>query len=90
MQDVREQRIYCAEQIFVPDDLPVVMKNFTKAAIREQPKDLVGFAASYFEEELRKKMSGEDPEPSPAQKPAENAVKREGAKGGEAPGGNKK
>ena len=28
MQDIAEQRIYCAEQIFVPDDLPLIMKNF--------------------------------------------------------------
>ncbi len=77
MQDVREQRIYCAEQIFVPDDLPLIMKNFTKAAIREQPKDLVGFAVAYFEEEVKRQVTAEEPNPSAVEKPAENAIKRE-------------
>ena len=76
MQDVREQRIYCAEQIFVPDDLPLVMKNFTKAAIREQPKDLLAFGMAHFAEKIRKKGSGEEPEPNSFQKPSENAFKK--------------
>jgi len=32
-----ENRIFCAEQINVPDDLPSILKEFTKAAIRENP-----------------------------------------------------
>ena len=76
MQDVREQRIYCAEQIFVPDDLPQIMKNFTKAAIREQPKDLLAFGISHFGEEVRKRKVGEEADVSLSQKPAENAFKK--------------
>jgi hypothetical protein len=34
MADVREQRIYCAEQIVVPDDLPNILKHYSKAVIR--------------------------------------------------------
>lgn len=77
MQDVREQRIYCAEQIFVPDDLPLIMKNFTKAAIREQPKNLLSFAIAHFEEEVKRQAVAEEPNPSAVEKPAENALRRE-------------
>lgn len=34
MADAREQRIYCAEQIVVPDDLPNIMKHYSKAVIK--------------------------------------------------------
>lgn len=44
MADIREQRIYCAEQIYVPENLPVVMKHYSKAVIRAQPDDLVDFS----------------------------------------------
>eukprot|EP00441_Pelagodinium_beii_P021805 CAMPEP_0197662948 /NCGR_PEP_ID=MMETSP1338-20131121/55481_1 /TAXON_ID=43686 ORGANISM="Pelagodinium beii, Strain RCC1491" /NCGR_SAMPLE_ID=MMETSP1338 /ASSEMBLY_ACC=CAM_ASM_000754 /LENGTH=64 /DNA_ID=CAMNT_0043241067 /DNA_START=86 /DNA_END=280 /DNA_ORIENTATION=+ len=30
-------RIFCAEQINVPSDLPDILKDFTKAVIREDP-----------------------------------------------------
>uniref|UniRef100_H3AH87 RIIa domain-containing protein n=1 Tax=Latimeria chalumnae TaxID=7897 RepID=H3AH87_LATCH len=32
----------------IPEDLPGVLKEFTKAAIRAQPEDVVQFASSYF------------------------------------------
>ena len=75
MQDIKEQRIYCAEQIYVPDDLPFVMKNFTKAAIREQPKDLIEFAYQYFEEKYRMQKENEEEELQVNQKPDENCIK---------------
>nr|XP_046226631.1 ropporin-1-like protein isoform X2 [Scatophagus argus] len=40
--------IYCAEQINIPPQLPDILKNFTKAAIRTQPKDLLLWSAEYF------------------------------------------
>ncbi|XP_076617847.1 ropporin-1-like protein [Chaetodon auriga] len=40
--------IYCAQQINIPPQLPDILKNFTKAAIRTQPKDLVLWSAAYF------------------------------------------
>ena len=49
MADIREQRIYCAEQIYVPENLPVIMKHYSKAVIRSQPEDLVEFSYKYFE-----------------------------------------
>ncbi|XP_038581953.1 ropporin-1-like protein isoform X2 [Micropterus salmoides] len=40
--------IYCAQQINIPPLLPDILKNFTKAAIRTQPKDLLLWSAAYF------------------------------------------
>ncbi|XP_047424373.1 ropporin-1-like protein isoform X2 [Mugil cephalus] len=39
---------YCAEQINMPPELPDILKSFTKAAIRTQPKDLLLWSAAYF------------------------------------------
>ncbi|KAM9826941.1 ropporin-1-like protein [Neosynchiropus ocellatus] len=40
--------IYCSEQINVPPGLTDILKNFTKAAIRAQPSDLLWWSAEYF------------------------------------------
>ncbi len=48
MSDVREQRIYCAEQIVVPEELPNILKHYSKAVIKENPADIVSFSAKYF------------------------------------------
>uniref|UniRef100_A0A3Q3SYJ2 Ropporin-1-like protein n=1 Tax=Mastacembelus armatus TaxID=205130 RepID=A0A3Q3SYJ2_9TELE len=40
--------MYCAQQINIPPELPDILKNFTKAAIRTQPKDLLLWSAAYF------------------------------------------
>lgn len=37
---------YCSQQIRIPPDLPDIMKQFTKAAIRTQPVDPLAWAAS--------------------------------------------
>jgi hypothetical protein len=37
MADIKEMRIFCAEQIVVPDDLPSILKNYSKEVIRESP-----------------------------------------------------
>ena len=60
MADIREQRIYCAEQIYVPENLPVIMKHYSKAVIRSQPEDLVEFSQKYFESLIKKRETGED------------------------------
>uniref|UniRef100_A0A3P8VG60 Ropporin-1-like protein n=1 Tax=Cynoglossus semilaevis TaxID=244447 RepID=A0A3P8VG60_CYNSE len=39
---------YCPEQIRIPPELPNILKNFTKAAIRTQPKDLLEWSVAYF------------------------------------------
>ncbi|XP_029003340.1 ropporin-1-like protein isoform X2 [Betta splendens] len=40
--------MYCAQQINIPPELPDILKNFTKAAIRTQPRDLCQWSAAYF------------------------------------------
>ncbi|KAK2964280.1 hypothetical protein BLNAU_811 [Blattamonas nauphoetae] len=47
--NVHEDAIFCAEQINVPLDLPEILKSFTKSVIRENPEDIIAFAAQYFE-----------------------------------------
>ncbi|XP_014837161.1 PREDICTED: ropporin-1-like protein [Poecilia mexicana] len=39
---------YCAQQINIPPELPDILKSFTKAAIRTQPKDLLQWCSAYF------------------------------------------
>ena len=41
MSNVREMRIFAAEQIVVPDDYPGIIKNYTKEVIRSQPENIV-------------------------------------------------
>lgn len=52
-----QQPMYCAQQINVPAELPDILKQFTKAAIRTQPKDLTAWSAAYF----RALANGETP-----------------------------
>ena len=47
MADIREQRIYCAEQIVVPSDLPNLLKNYSKEVIRNNPSNIIEFSAKY-------------------------------------------
>lgn len=39
--------MYCAQQIHIPPELPDILKSFTKAAIRTQPKDVCLWSAAY-------------------------------------------
>lgn len=39
-----EEPIYCSQQINIPPELPDILKQFTKAAIRTQPKDVLQWA----------------------------------------------
>ncbi|OON14724.1 Ropporin-1-like family protein [Opisthorchis viverrini] len=39
---------YCHEQIPIPPALPDILKQFTKAAIRTQPKDVLKWSYAYF------------------------------------------
>ncbi|XP_056155772.1 ropporin-1-like protein [Lampris incognitus] len=40
--------MYCSQQIHIPPELPDILKQFTKAAIRTQPKDLLLWSTAYF------------------------------------------
>ena len=44
MADVREMRIFSAEQIVVPEDLPTLLKNYSKEVIRHNPQDIIKFS----------------------------------------------
>ncbi|KAM3128208.1 hypothetical protein pb186bvf_019691 [Paramecium bursaria] len=55
MADIREQRIYCAEQIVVPPELPIVLKHYSKEVIRAKPSNIIEFSAEYFKGLLEKR-----------------------------------
>ena len=60
MADVREMRIFSAEQIVVPEELPEILKDFSKEVIRNNPPDIVKFSREYFtrkaaEDRMRRK-----------------------------------
>ncbi len=46
MDPSSEGVLYCPEQIKIPGELPDILKDFTKAAIRTQPSDLLEWAAA--------------------------------------------
>ena len=48
MADVREMRIFSAEQIVVPEDLPEILKDYSKEVIRNNPNDIIKFRKEYF------------------------------------------
>ena len=52
MADVREMRIFSADQILVPEELPQILKEFSKEVIRQNPEDLIKFSREYFEMKL--------------------------------------
>lgn len=52
-----DEPYYCSQQINIPPQLPDILKQFTKAAIRTQPKDVLQWSAAYF----RAMAKGETP-----------------------------
>ncbi|KAE8597482.1 hypothetical protein XENTR_v10016483 [Xenopus tropicalis] len=43
------ETMFCSQQINIPPELPDILKQFTKAAIRTQPHDLLQWSAAYFD-----------------------------------------
>lgn len=43
-----DEPFYCSQQIDIPPDLLDILKQFTKAAIRSQPIDILPWSAAYF------------------------------------------
>merc|ERR1712235_195990 len=43
-----EETIYSTSQISIPAELPDLLKQYTKAAIRTQPPDILQWSAAYF------------------------------------------
>jgi len=41
-----DEPYYCSQQISIPPELPDILKQFTKAAIRTQPKDVLAWSAA--------------------------------------------
>ncbi|KAK3750583.1 hypothetical protein QZH41_018194 [Actinostola sp. cb2023] len=44
-----DEPIYCSQQINIPPELPDILKQFTKAAIRTQPSDVLQWSYAYFD-----------------------------------------
>jgi hypothetical protein len=44
MADVREMRIFSAEQIVVADDLPKILLDYSKEVIRKNPENVIKFS----------------------------------------------
>ena len=63
MADVREMRIFAAEQIEVQQDVPAVLKNYSKEVIRQNPQDIIKFSRMYFEQLLREEGYFDPPKP---------------------------
>jgi len=42
--------MYCAEQINIPPELGAVLKQLTKAVLRDKPKELYKYSANFFAE----------------------------------------
>lgn len=53
MADIREMRIFEADQIQVHPDLPGILKAYSKEIIRQGPEDVVLFSRVYFENFLK-------------------------------------
>ena len=41
-------RIFSAEQINVPEELPTILKNYSKEVIRNNPPDIIKFSRQYY------------------------------------------
>ena len=46
--------LYPSHPIQIPEELPKILKNYTKASIRTQPTDLLLWSAYYFRYEYYK------------------------------------
>ena len=42
-----DEPYYCSQQIKIPPELPDILKQFTKAAIRTQPQDILAWSAAF-------------------------------------------
>jgi hypothetical protein len=60
MADVKEMRIFCAEQITVHNDLPLILKNYSKEVIRANPENIISFSRKYFLDLLEERKRKED------------------------------
>ena len=45
-------KMFCAEQIQVPPDLPAILKAYCKVVIKDNPADIISFSVNYFKKQL--------------------------------------
>ena len=55
MADYKEGRIFAADQINVPAEVPMLLKNYSKEVIKANPDDLITFSREYFEKILKER-----------------------------------
>jgi hypothetical protein len=60
MADVREMRIFSAEQIVVAEDLPKILLDYSKEVIRKNPENVIKFSRLYFEQKCKETGFFED------------------------------
>lgn len=48
-------RIFTPEQIVVRPDLPQMLKEYTKAAIKENPQDIAAWSIEYFRRKMEER-----------------------------------
>ena len=85
MQNVKDQRIYCAEQIYIPEELPLILKNYAKTVIKAQPEDLTDFSAEYFAAEIERRK-GSASSLNVLEKPPQKVIRADQSRtAGEAP-----
>lgn len=48
-------RIFTPEQIVVHPELPQMLKEFTKAAIKENPQDITAWSVEYFRRKMEER-----------------------------------
>jgi serine/threonine protein kinase len=76
MADVREMRIFAADQIEVHRDLPSILKNYSKEVIRSSPDNIVTFSKEYFQQILRDQGYFEQEQMKSTQKDFMNASEK--------------
>ena len=59
MQTVEVNRIFTPEQIVVHPQLPLVLKEYTKALLKQNPKDITAWSLEYFKQKMEE-QSGDD------------------------------
>ena len=45
-------RIFSADQIEVNPDLPLILKEYTKAVLKANPEDIAAFSVEYFKKKI--------------------------------------
>ncbi|KDO33141.1 hypothetical protein SPRG_01953 [Saprolegnia parasitica CBS 223.65] len=51
-------RIFSAEQIAVPIELPLILKEWTKDIIRASPADIIAYSLTWFQEKAADALNG--------------------------------